>query len=356
MHLMRAAEILIDKIRIDYREDVAVVVMMGSHLYGETHSRSDLDMYFVVNTPRGYELSQTFIIDGIGFDYWPISWERLERIAAHDERITAIITEGQILYSSSEEDLERFNELKAKALDVSDGKRFIEKAKNVLDRAYKPCYLLDAATDLTTTRKMGIQVTFAVTNALALLNRDTVKRGRGKLKGELLAMPHIPKDFAQHYDVLFESEDMDALKTALRALLQETARLVQEISDDYCRRNPIPVSDRLPGFYEELINFYNKIAHGLECGDLVTVFYVANEICIELEDVFSGTGVSLSELPDIVGAFPTNPDGLLAYGALVQQHQSSLVALLEKHGIPIKTYVDFEELAEAVLRIGKSHA
>jgi hypothetical protein len=94
MNVMRAAELLIEKISKDYKDDIALVVIMGSYIYGETHSRSDLDMFFVPNTERGYNLGFTFIIDGIGFDYWPISWERLEHIANFDERITSIITAG----------------------------------------------------------------------------------------------------------------------------------------------------------------------------------------------------------------------------------------------------------------------
>ncbi|MDY0257409.1 hypothetical protein [Gudongella oleilytica] len=50
METLKAADILIEKIKKDYKENVAVVVIMGSTIYGDTHSRSDLDMYFVVNT------------------------------------------------------------------------------------------------------------------------------------------------------------------------------------------------------------------------------------------------------------------------------------------------------------------
>lgn len=342
MRLMRAAEILIDKIKRDYKDDIAVVVMMGSHLYGETHSLSDLDMYFVVNTPRGYELGQTFIIDGIGFDFWPISWERMERIANHDERITAIITEGKILYYGCDADLARFNALKEKALDTSDFRKFAYKAKTVLGNAYKPYFQLESSTDLTSVRKHAIGITFAVTNAIALINRDTVKRGRGKLKAELLAMKHVPVDFATHYDVLFESKDVEAIKRAAKQLIIETERLIAGLSRDYDLANPEKVTEKLAGFYEELINFYNKITHGIEIGDYVTVFYAANEIMIELEDVFSGTGVSLEGLPDIVGAFDL--DDMEAYGALVKAHQKALEALLHEHGVKVNVYKDFEDI------------
>lgn len=342
MRLIQAAEILIDKIKKEYKDDVAVVVMMGSHLYGETHSLSDLDMYFVVNTPRGYELGKTFIIDGIGFDFWPISWERMTRIANHDERITAIITEGQVLYYGSDADLARFNTLKTLALDVSEPKKFIDKAQNVLKNAYKPYFELQSAQTLAQARKLGTQIVFAVTNALALINKDTVKRGRGKLKAELLAMPLIPDAFETHYDVLFESDAIEAIQSAMQALIKNTAVLIASESARYASEHPENAQEKLSGFYEELINFYNKITHGIAVSDYVTVFYAANEIVLELEDVFSGTGVSLETLPDIIGSF--NLNDMARYAKTVINHQVALETLLAGLGVSITTFKDFEAL------------
>lgn len=346
MKLMRAAKILIDKIKRDYKDDVAVVVMMGSHLYSETHRLSDLDMYFVVNTPRGYELGRTFIIEGIGFDFWPISWERMERIANHDERITAIITEGQVLYYGSDADLARFNALKDKALDTSDVRKFIGKAQNVLNNAYKPYFELEKCEDLISARKKAISIAFSVTNAIALLNKNTVKRGRGKLKGELLSMPLLPQNFEKNYDVLFESADICEIKAAMKALIEATSNLVGETRDNYDASNPETVKEKLAGFYEELINFYNKITHGIEVKDYVTVFYAANEIMIELEDVFSGTGVSLEVLPDIVGSYDLN--NMDAYGKIVEAHQRELEALLVAEGVMVTVYRDLDELERVI--------
>ena len=191
MDRLIAADLLIETIQRAYRDDVAVVVIMGSTIYQDTHSKSDLDLYFVVNTPRGHDLAMTFIIDGIGYDYWAISWERLTRIANHEERITSILTEGQVIYVGSDQDRQRFEALKAHALDVSDKHAFVRKARTVFDRVYRLQFWQSQAQDLTQVRAYGMDLLFALTHALALHNRETVKRGRGKLKGELLAMAGV---------------------------------------------------------------------------------------------------------------------------------------------------------------------
>lgn len=342
MALIRAAELLIDKIEREYKEDVAVVVMMGSHLYGETHRLSDLDMYFVVNTPRGYELGRTFIIDGIGFDYWPISWERMERIASYEERTTAIITEGKVLYYSSEEDLKRFEALKAKALDTRDELRFIERAQTVFDEVYKPFYEMTKSTDLKCVRQNAIKTMMKLTYAVAILNKTFIKRGRGKLKAEILSMPLVPDYFETDYDVLFSSDSPEHIVQAMTRLVESTSDLIQQQHNQYVKANPLSVQTQLDGFYEELVNFYNKIERGIEVGDDVTVFYAANEIVMELEDVFSPTQVDLAVLPDLIGSFDVRK--LSEFGILVKEHQKKLLELLEANHVQLNVYKDFDEL------------
>jgi len=115
MQAIKAADVLIDVIKEEYRDDIAFVLIMGSNIYHDTHAKSDLDLLFAAKTERGNKLASAFIIDGIGFDIWCISWERLERIANHDERITSIITEGKLIYYGNDEDLEKFQPAQGKS-------------------------------------------------------------------------------------------------------------------------------------------------------------------------------------------------------------------------------------------------
>ena len=129
--LMRLTDILIDKIKRDYKDDVSIVHIHGSYAYGDIHDLSDLDIYLIPKTQRGFNLGCTFIFDGIGCDFWALSWERLERIASHDERTASIITDGKVLYYGSDEDLERFEQLKTRAADTSNRKEWLTRAREV---------------------------------------------------------------------------------------------------------------------------------------------------------------------------------------------------------------------------------
>ena len=344
MDLLKSAEILIEKIEKDYKEDVAVVVVMGSYIYNETHSRSDLDMYFVPNTKRGQNLGKVFIIDGIGFDFWPISWERLERIANHEERTTSIVTEGQIIYYGSEKDLARFNQLKAKGLNTKDRKKFIEKAKAQFQKTYQSYFKLLLDQRLSDARKHAMEIVFSITYAIALLNGTTIKRGRGKLKKEILNMDLVPKDFSSLYDTVFISKDIAAIKNSYGELMVNMRNLLEE--EEKKEQKILSFKDQLEGYYEELINFYNKIHRACEIEDIYTALFAAVEINQEIEAAFSGTDVSPETLPDIVGAF--DPDNLEEFLQIVTEHQSRLFNLLKENNVPIQVFNDFIELKEHI--------
>jgi len=340
MSVIRAAELLIEKISKDYKDDIALVVIMGSYIYGETHSRSDLDMFFVPNTERGYNLGFTFIIDGIGFDYWPISWERLERIANFDERITSIITEGNVLYYSSAADMERYNQIKKKALDTRERKKFIVKASAKFDEVYKVYWKLLNANTISDARKYAIEIIYTITHALALLNRITVKRGRGKLKQEMLNMPLVPDEFSELYDTVFTVCDMDALKKAYGQLIKNTEDLILREKEKISEK--VSFANALNGFYEEMINYYNKIYHACETRDAVTALYVSIELTNEIEQALKDTGISSKKLPDLIRAF--HPNNLAPLVSTAQNHQVKFVELLTANGVNIRQFASFDDL------------
>lgn len=340
MQPIYAAELLINKITKDYKDDIAVVVIMGSTLYGDTHSRSDLDLFFVPKTERGNNLGFTFILDSIGYDFWSISWDRLERIANHDERITSIITEGKMIYCASDADETHYNEIKKKALDTSDRRRFLAKASVKLDEVYKSLYHLQKSESLSDIRMAAIGMVYSISDVLVLLNRIPVKRGRGKLKSEILDMPLVPERFSELYDTAFFSNNINEIKKAYAELFENTKILL--IKGRQKTAVPRLFAEMLPGFYEELINAYNKIYHAYEIGDPVTALFASVELTHEIEQAFNGTGVSPKTLPDIVVAY--DPGNLSKLYQTAHEHQSKFEKLLKANGVTIREFKDFDEL------------
>ncbi|TVP86110.1 MAG: hypothetical protein EA375_02285 [Acholeplasmataceae bacterium] len=339
MQVTEAATLLIKKIEQDYRDDIAVVVMMGSHLYQDTHPKSDLDLYFIPKTERGYQLGFVFIMQGIGFDFWPISWERIERIAKREERITAIITEGKVLYHGTAADLERFNHYRLMALDKRDQKRLQHLAYKQLQSAQAVWFDCANASTTTEARRHAISALFHVVESLALFNGTTIKRGRGKLKTEILAMPFVPDGFERLYDAIFVSDQTGIIKQSMHDLIRSTRSLYERHHDRLPKED---FKSLATGFYEELINHYHKIERAVTINDAHTALYVAREIENELAWLFADSGTTPPELPDLIEAY--DADHLDVIGQAAKQHQEMLVAYFTSRGVTFRMFENEEEL------------
>ncbi|MFH5834439.1 hypothetical protein ACHAL6_00005 [Proteiniclasticum sp. C24MP] len=339
MNLEKIAELFIEKIRKDYADDVALVVVMGSYIYKATHDRSDLDLYFVPKTEKGYQLGFTFILEEIGFDLWPISWQRLESIARHEERITSIVTEGKVIYSASQEDLDRFEKMKTIALDLSRKSDFAKKAKEVFEGSYKLIYQIQEAETISELRQHGIRFINHLGYALSLLNCNTVKRGRGRLKKELLDNRLVPENFASCYDTLFLSDDMETMKKDLSCLLKNTEKLIHAELDRY--REKGSAENVLSGFYEELITSYNKIYHAAEVNDPYTALFAACELQQEIADVFQYMDLKEPDFPDLAKAY--DPDDLRSLVISAEKHKHTFEDFLKAHHVPIRRFKDLSE-------------
>lgn len=337
--LMRVAEEFIHKIKRDYPNDVACVVIMGSVAFNQTHKRSDLDLFFIPKTDRGYNLGKTFIVDGIGFDLWPISWERLERIASYEERITSIILDGKVIYYSSKDDLDGYENLRKKAADTSNKSLFISQAEELFSEIYKEFYKLSSSDNLMEARKRSITLLNLISNIIALLNSTVIRRGRGRLKDEILGMENHPGSYEEVFNLTFRSEDTSVLKAKYLKLINEVEKMLLLDKEKMKRKNRDLCE--LEGFYEELINSYNKIYYNCEEGNPYTPLFAAVEIYVEWEDAFHDTGITLESLPDLISAYKI--DNLEELSELAKKHQFMLEKLLDDNSIKVKRFKDFHE-------------
>jgi len=226
---------------------------------------------------------------------------------------------------------------------VSDGEKFLSKAENELGKVYQQYFQLCHAKTLSEVRMVSIGIIYTLTYALALLNRTTVKRGRGKLKQEILAMPLVPKDFTALYDILFESTDRSRIKDACEKLVKNTQDLIEAEKSKAAK--PVSFKEKLSGLYEEMINFYNKIDHACEINDMQGALFAA----VELVHEFANTGVSTEPLPGIAGAYDCREPACLL--ETVHAHQKTLVQLLKDNGVSILELRNFEEMREYLLSL-----
>ena len=336
MKLIEIADCLIEKIKKDYDGDVSLVHLHGSYFYNDSHDLSDLDIYFVPKTQRGYNLGLTFVLNGIGCDFWALSWDRLERIANHEEKIVSIITDGKILYCHSEEDLERFNNLREKANNITDKEKYKNNGKEIIKDMYKYYFKIANSNDYTENKKGVIGIIYALSFALAQLNCMPIKRGRRYLKDEIMSMKLIPDDFEGIYDKLFIEKDTNKIKELLYTLIINTEKLFED-------KNKGTFKDNFCGFYEEMIQHYNKIYHACEIGDIYTPLFASVELTTEIEELFKKSNCSY-KLPDMIGAYDSN--NLNSIKKMAKKQQEYFEKILKENEVEIKSFNDIIELKE----------
>ena len=110
---------VIDKIEKEYKDDVSLLIGIKGHSTdGDEHG--EIFDYFVPATERGNQLAETFIIDGVGHDLYPRSWERLENSVNLND-MPIVLDNATILYSRSEADTKRFEEYKKRLQAYGEG-------------------------------------------------------------------------------------------------------------------------------------------------------------------------------------------------------------------------------------------
>lgn len=334
MRFIRVAEILIKKIRKNYTGDVSLVIIMDPYLYG----KPDPVIYFVPKTGRGYKLGINFILDGTGYEFRPVSWEKLEHTSG--EKTGPLIYAGKVLYCASDEDMLRFNNLKDRASGAGGRNEFIKKAKEKLKCVYKDYFYLCRARSMSEAAVYVIGIIYAVTNAVSLLNGFAVNRGPGSPAREIMNMPLIPDDFPELYDAVFKTRDPGALRDITGKLISNTEALI--FAESKYNRDTVSFTDSARNLYERLENHYNAISGACDAGDNVTAFFACAGLVHEIETAFCCTGVSARDLPDIIGAY--DPEDLGKLSRAARLHKEKFMQLLADNDVKIRRFTDIDEL------------
>ncbi|WP_274365849.1 nucleotidyltransferase domain-containing protein [Paenibacillus thermotolerans] len=273
------ADIIVGHIRKHYPDDVAVVGYYGSYLQGRATERSDLDFFFIPATPRGREVELQFIIDGISFDFWPIGWERAERMAAYEDWSTTVIADCELLYVRSDDDLDRFMNLREKIRDMGEASHALtltnraEEALRDCMIGLAQCRLAGDSPDLSYCRTQGREIATGIFKALALVNQTYYTRMWGHFREQVRKLPIKPENLERDLDVIMFSRSPDEIMSSCESLIAETMRLIANRKKEFIGQRSY--KDRMKGYYEEERGMLNKLLTACERGHYETAFFGA---------------------------------------------------------------------------------
>lgn len=362
-NVFEVAQTLINHIRFRFQDDVALVAYYGSYAQGTATARSDLDFFFIPATPDGFRASIPFICNGISFDFWPISWERAERMASFEEPNTSIIADCKLLYVRSDADLARFEQLRERIADTGkQGLALIEKSENHLRDAYVHLYKMSLLTDdharsLTCFRTEGHGVLTHVLYSLALLNGTYFTKGWGKNAEQIESLKLRPAKLDEQMNVIMHAFAGEAIREACEQLTQDTVTLLNAKKELYAVGPDYP--GRMNGFYEEIKGIFDKLLTACENNDYTTAFFwsvgVQDEIARFLyfaeKGYWPASIVPVSDYQDMYvrERLPNLPE-LLAADRLTELREAitqldiGLRRMLEANSVPITEFDNVEQL------------
>ena len=266
-------------VRQRYAGQVALVCLYGSYINGTEEQGSDVDCYFVPKTEEGLKLARTFLLDGVGYDIFPMGWERLEAIANLQTSQQPLVGDVQVLYADTPDDLARFKRiqqlLKTNLQDVDFRKKAAEQRfLRAFSRLPMEQYTLKES------RLSSGGMLMDIAEGLAYERGDYYHRGLKTQFSDLLQLEDLPEGLAETYRTVVQSTTAEALhKTCLDLLCKI----------DCPKSDPQPpawpdapnAGQDLAGLYEEISSTFGKIYRCATKNDPILAFLSA--VCLQWE-------------------------------------------------------------------------
>lgn len=331
-----------NKADTDFKGDISMVLTYGSYVNGTGNPMSDVDFYFIPRTDNGYKMSRTFIIGGIGYDLFPMSWARVEGLAEFNECITPCLADVKILYSHSEEEKARFLQLQNRlAAHLEDAGFMLGKAKDKLKDAINLYGAMLFEKGLCENRAAAGYIALFLSDAVAYANQTYFRRGLKKQMEDVQLM-ELPCDFLCLYDAIIRGRTNGELRDCCCRMIESTGRFLESKSAALCKKAVTPDYRALAEWYEEGISTFNKIHVCCETGDAALAFISGTCLQRSLNEMCDENGLRRFYLMDSFDA-----ENLNQFNGRAEAIQRELVATIEAGGARIRAYGSVEEFISA---------
>jgi|GEM_PF-1091005 len=258
-------EIIIDHIKKHYKDDIELLVEY-SH---EPTANLGLNLYFISKTPRGKELSTQYILDGVGYDLFPMTWDRLVRNAAMDSPQAYLLQDVNILYVGDDQALEKFNQLQEaldQVLSGRYGQALLNKSFEYLNESYIYLYNMDqVCQNLMDYRLEASKLVKQVAHMVAFANQTSYKGGNGSFTSiiaQSCLLEDLPRDYRKLVDRLVKGSDIKDIHEDAKELISNTRGFLEEKKMAQVQFEPFDLFFK--GYYEELKKYMNYLVQAIK--------------------------------------------------------------------------------------------
>lgn len=329
----------INKIETEFRGEISL--LLGRKGACKVPADGD-DMafdFFIPASDHGYSLAKTFIIEDMGYDLFPMSWKRVEGLAALNEGIVFCLADSEILYARNDDDRERFELLRKTLFNNLKNKDFtyikaLEKINYAMD-IYKTMAFEKSIGNV---RKAAGGIIDYLSYALAIINGTYINRDYGysdRVK-QIKSLPNIPENFLKDYEEILKAKDIEIIFKKTHILMKET----REFFEKYTPTKKLKKYnfDELGGWYEEARYTFRRIEYACKNKRPVECFHLGCYLQIEFDILTEEAGL---DKMDLLGTY--DADDLALFEKRAKDIEEYILSELKKHGVALRKYEDLEK-------------
>ena len=366
--VFQIADIFVTHAIKTHGDDVGIIAYYGSYALGSASPTSDLDLIFIPDEGKARSLFACFVLNDISFDFFPISWQRAERLANGVGSWAvgpSLIAQAKPLYVRSEADLQRFEALQARIAELQSPDCKNEMVQRALDHFPTAVfhlgnlYLATMSNDFNSIRKAAWQVIMASVECLALVNQRTFQRGWDSNLPEIMQLPLRPVELADWITVLATAEDAAQITQTAESLVHSTREILRQEQQCLTKAEGIPAI--FTDYYPELHDKVNKIVVRAANGNRVGASWAATFIQDEVTHfIANALGEANDEMFNLYHEY-ANSYRALQLPALMrftgeanaeelanqsQQFDQAIQQWLVRQGVPLNQLADLNSLTE----------
>jgi len=334
---IRLADWAIRQIEAMYRDDVCLLIEHTT--YKLDKDADDVTFgFYIPATNRANGLARTFIINGIGHDLFPMSWERIEEMADIKSYLTTCLSDGKILWARNDEDRQRFVSLQARLnANLQNPQHMLERAKKWLDSATEVYQDTLFEEKLYKVRENAGHLCNLLTLAVALANMRYLKHGQINQLTELAEMKKVPKDFAKLYRNVIAQTCPDVQKKLCYELLRNTKDFLCALEKPTSVKSA-PDFSELANWYQEISYWWRRVYHWCDAKEPINAYMWGCSLQEEADEW--GKKFGITDI-DIMSAY--NVNDLDSFRKQAEKVELGFRQTIEENGVKLDEYKTIDD-------------
>jgi len=280
MHdVFEVGSLIVEQAKKKLGDNLALVVYYGSQIRGDAKPDSDLDMFYVPVQETGPHL--TILFEDKCFDLYPVSWERLNERANYDDYLTSCVHFSRVVYSRSPEDLERFQKLKDRIVELQKPEfksHMVAKAQGIFQKASYHYFLIGLIDhgDLTATKMQAWEIVKILVHSIAVLNQTVCPGSPGASLKVISELPICPANLIDAAERIIHSHDPDEISSECFGLMKRLRVLL--IEEHAKIQTGATFQEVFTSAYPEIREQFVKIARACSNRDSLRAFSASVQI------------------------------------------------------------------------------